>query len=94
VFICSITQAYYSKTVYKNEMMHIKLEKMMPMFLAPVYQKMEFTTEASFEYDIKMEKKRARAARKAAGISDEDDDDDEESDDDDEEPEEVAKVAG
>jgi hypothetical protein len=53
VFICSVTQAYYSKTVYKNEMMHIKLEKMLPMFLAPVYQKMEFTTEALFEYDIK-----------------------------------------
>lgn len=87
-----MTQAYFNKTVYKNEEMHIKLEKLLPLWLAPVYQKVEYTTDAKFEYDIKQEKKRLRAARKAAGISDEEDDDDDDSDDDDDddEPEPVA----
>jgi len=88
VFICSITQAYFKiqdNGVYHNEAMHIKLEKVLPMLLAPVFAKMEFTTDAKFEYDIKQEKKKARAARRAAGISDDEDEDDDESEEEEEE---------
>lgn len=98
VFICSITHAYFkiqSNGVYHGEAMHIKLEKILPMWLEPVFGKMEFTTDSRFEYDIKQEKKKARAARRAAGISDDEDEDDDDSEEEEEE-EEVAptKVDG
>jgi hypothetical protein len=37
VFICRMTYEHYKNTPYKDEMMYIKLEKMLPAWLAPVY---------------------------------------------------------
>ena len=33
VFICRVTFDYYQNTPYKNEEMHLKLEKMLPIWL-------------------------------------------------------------
>lgn len=88
VFISRITHEYFSKAakgVYHKEMMHVKLEKLLPMWLAPVYQVPAFGFNVEFEYDIKMAKRKRRAERKKAGLSSEEeeggaDDDDDSSD--------------
>jgi hypothetical protein len=36
VFICRITYEYYRKTPYHNELMQLKVDKMMPNWLAPI----------------------------------------------------------
>lgn len=33
VFICRITYEYYRKTPYHNEKMHLKVDKMLPVFI-------------------------------------------------------------
>ena len=53
VFMCRITYEHYKKTPYAQEAMHIKFEKMLPLWLAPVGQTAIFGFEEEFAYDIK-----------------------------------------
>merc|ERR1712166_405345 len=80
VFICRMTYEHYQNTPYKDELMHIKLEKMLPSWLAPVFQSVVFEFGEEFEYDKKMAKKREKARRRAMGLSSEEDDGDDETD--------------
>jgi len=68
VFICRITHEFYQKTPYVNEPFHLKLDQMLPLWLAPVYQTRQWSFDTEFNYDIKMRKKRERQARRDAGI--------------------------
>ena len=70
VFMCKMTHEFYSKTVYANELLHIKLEKMLPLWLKPIYLDPVFTHNEEFEYDIKMNKRKERARKKLLGIED------------------------
>jgi len=78
VFICRITHEHYKSTPYKDELLHIKLDKMLPTWLSPIFETPLYTIGCQFEYDIKKKKKVERARKKAAGISDDDDYDSEE----------------
>ena len=89
VFICRITFEYYKNTVYKSELMYVKLEKLLPIWLAPVQQVSQFEFHVDFEHDKKMAKRKLRLERRAAGFESDDDDDDD-SDDDDSSENEVA----
>jgi hypothetical protein len=71
VFMCRITYEHYRKTVYHNELMHIKIEKMLPVWLAPVYETPVYFANVDFEYDIKKAKKKERLRRRALGLSSE-----------------------
>ena len=65
--------------------MHIKIEKMLPLWLAPIYLTPVFTFNEDFEYDKKMLKRKERARKKALGIEESGDEDDDSDDDDDDE---------
>ena len=53
VFICRITHEHYKQTPYKDEKLYIKLDKMLPIWLSPVYATPDFVLGCEFEYDIK-----------------------------------------
>jgi hypothetical protein len=73
--------------------MHIKLEKMLPVWLAPVYGTIIFTFGEEFAYDIRMAKKKAREERRRLGIESDSDDEDDEYDTEDEEAARAEKAA-
>jgi len=78
VFICRITFEYYenkSDGVYSKEPMYLKLDHMLPVWLAPIFATADFSYGEEFKYDEKQRKKREKAARKAAGLESDDDDD-------------------
>jgi len=64
VFICKMTYEHYQDSPYKHEAMHIKLEKLLPMWLAPVWLTPIFVTGEEFEYDKKMARKREKQRRR------------------------------
>lgn len=95
VFMCRITFEHYKGSHYHNERMYIKLEKMLPNWLAPVYQIPEFGFNHEFEYDLKMARKKKKAARKAEGLSTEEEEGfDDISDSDEEEEAQTKSPAG
>ena len=73
VFMCRITYEHYKGSHYHTEKMYIKLEKMLPNWLAPVYAIPEFGFNHEFEYDMKQARKKRKKARKDAGYSSEED---------------------
>jgi hypothetical protein len=74
VFIARVTYEHYKKTNYHNELMYIKIEKMLPAWLAPVYAQPDFGFHVDFAYDIKMAKKKERLRRRKMGLPSESED--------------------
>jgi len=73
VFMCRITYEHYKGSHYHTEKMYIKLEKMLPNWLAPVFAIPEFGFNHEFEYDLKQARKKRKLLRKLAGESSEED---------------------
>jgi len=87
VFMCRITYEHYKGSHYHTEKMYIKLEKMLPNWLAPVYSVPEFGFNHEFEYDLKQARKIRKKKLRDLGLSSEeeegfDDDTDTEEEDD------------
>lgn len=51
VFLCRIAQEHYSKTVYKEELMYLKLEHLMPFYLQPLNLSPSFLFGEKFDLD-------------------------------------------
>jgi hypothetical protein len=82
VFMCRITFEHYKGTPYKDEAMHLKFEKLLPVWLAPVHTEPLYTSGEDFAYDIKMAKKKERQRKRDLGLStDEDEEEDYDSED-------------
>jgi hypothetical protein len=79
--MCRITYEFYKNTPYHNELMYLKLEKMLPKWLEPVRQAPLFYFDHEFAYDIRMAKKRERQCKRALGVESDNDDDDYDSED-------------
>ena len=50
VFLCRIAFEHYRNTPYESELMYLKLEKMIPVFLAPINLVPLFLFYEEFEY--------------------------------------------
>lgn len=87
VFMCRITFEHYKASHYHTEKMYIKLEKMLPNWLAPVYAIPEFGFNNEFDYDLKMARKKRKQIRRAANLSSEEEEGFDDMDDSDEEEE-------
>jgi hypothetical protein len=82
VFMCRITFEHYKGTAYQGEAMHLKFEKLLPVWLGPVGMIPDYTSGEEFAYDIKMAKKKERQRKRDLGLStDEEEEEDYDSED-------------
>lgn len=56
VFLCRVAFEHYRGTPYETEMMYLKLEKMIPVFLGPVNLSPLFLFYEEFEYKPQVRK--------------------------------------
>jgi hypothetical protein len=50
VYLCRVAYEHYRGTHYENEMMYLKIEKLLPKYLAPLNLNPIFLFEEDFEY--------------------------------------------
>ena len=62
VFLCRITYENFRGTPYENELMYLKLNNMLPKFLAPYFLTPVFLFDEEFEYKPAIKNK--KTARK------------------------------
>lgn len=63
VFLCRVTYEHYRGSPYENELMYLKLEKLLPKFLDVLYLTPIFLFGEEFEYKP-MVKKNKKVAQK------------------------------
>ena len=63
VFICRISFEHYRGTPYENEMMYLKLEHTIPMFMKYLEIQPTFLFNEEFEYKPPVKKQRGRKAK-------------------------------
>jgi hypothetical protein len=85
VFLCRCALGHYQDTPYANELMYLKLEKLIPQMLAPLNIQPLFLFYEDFEY-IPVQKKYKKVSKKKEmtineGSQKTDEDEDEESED-------------
>lgn len=73
VFLCRVTYEHYRGSHFENEMMYLKLEKMLPQYLMIVNATPLFLFNEEFEYKpmVKKTKKRVPIVRKKDTSSEE-----------------------
>ena len=64
VFLCRITHEHYESTVHRGELLHVKLDHMLPHFLGYVGLDVIFQFGEKFEAEAKQEYKSYRRKQK------------------------------
>lgn len=83
VFLCRIAYEHYRNTPYHNELMYLKIDKMLPTFLFPNNLNQAFTFNDEFEYKpIKRARRvvKKKIVRRIESSETDESDDDESSD--------------
>jgi hypothetical protein len=71
VFLCRCAFEHYNGTPYENEMMYLKLEKLLPQMLAPMNVSPLFLFYEDFEYKPMAKKgKKEKKVKKEAVVAD------------------------
>lgn len=60
VFICRICHEHYSKTEYAEELLHLKINALMPQLLSSLNVPPLFVSDEKFSIDIEKRKKKMR----------------------------------
>lgn len=60
VFICRISHEHYSKTDYVEELLHLKVNYLMPLLVSPLNLLPLFVSDEKFLIDAEKEKKKLR----------------------------------
>lgn len=63
VFLCRLSYEHYRKTPYHEEYLYLKLDKLMPAFLAYLYLQPNFLFKEKFSVEIQEERLRAKRRR-------------------------------
>jgi hypothetical protein len=66
-FICRVTYEHYRNTDYHEEKMHIKLDKMLAVWLAPIGALPTFNFHEDFEFEKRVARKTLKMQKRAAG---------------------------
>lgn len=87
VFLCRVAFEHYRGSHYENEMMYLKIEKLLPRYLSVIYAEPLFLYNEEFEYKpmVKKSKKKKKQARKKDSSDDSDDSDTDKEDEEEEE---------